>query len=705
MPQDLNQLRNIGIMAHIDAGKTTTTERILYLTKKIYKMGEVDAGTATMDWMPEEQKRGITITSAATTFTWKETRFNLIDTPGHVDFTVEVERSLRVLDGAITILCGVGGVEPQTETVWRQAQKHSVPRIVYINKLDRMGASLEKTFASFQSKLSRKSALVHWAIGEEADFKGIIDLVHWKAYCFSDSLMDPMEEISIPENYIEEAQKRRYSLIEYLADFDDALLTHFLEGSIPPPALLKKIIRQQVLKGEFFPVFCGASFKNKGLPLLLDGVVDYLPSPLDKPDLRDMRSKEDREEDAGMVWKQKIEFPFSALAFKISNDPFVGRLTYLRLYSGILEKGNKIFNASSGKKERVGRLLRMHANHQEDIETASAGDIVAAVGLKFTRTGDTLCMENHPIILEEIHFPEPVISMAVEPKSQADTQKLEETLQRLTEEDPTLKMNIHKETGQRLISGMGELHLEIIKERILREANLSIRVGNPEVAYQETITKNAEVQEIVDKQIGNQKLFASLKLRLTPIKRGQGIQDMAAPTTHPPIEPWISLPNWKTQAPLLYHAIKNAIHSAATIGVSGLYPVVDFEWKVLALEINELSTESAMQLAASIAFDKALREASPVLLEPIMKLEVTTPEEFNGEVMGDLTSRRGRIHDVRAHENLCFIKAEVPLASVFGYATALRSLSKGRASYSMEPLKFDAVPKNIEEKILSWKQY
>jgi len=514
-----------------------------------------------------------------------------------------------------------------------------------------------------------------------------------------------MEEISIPESHREEAQKHRHRLIEYLADFDDGLLTHFLEGSSPPAALLKKVIRQQVLKSNFFPVFCGASFKNKGIPLLLDGVVDYLPSPLDKPDICGVSSKH-KTTGAGesdIVWKQTVESPFSALAFKIVNDPFVGRLTYLRIYSGTLQKGDRIFNSTSGKKERLSRLLRMHANHQEDIEAASAGDIVAAVGLKYTRTGDTLCMESHPIVLEVIHFPEPVISMAVEPKSQADTQKLEEILQNLTEEDPTLKVGIHKETGQRLISGMGELHLEIVKERILREANLSIRVGNPQVAYRETITKSAEMKETVDKQIGNQKLFAGLKLRLTPTERGRGIQDMAAPTAKP-VDPWTSISNWRTQAPVLYDAIKSTIHSAATVGVSGLYPVVDFEWEVLALELNELSTESAVQLAASIAFDKVLRETFPVLLEPVMKLEVTTPEEFNGEVLGDLTARRGRVNDMRSQEHLCFIRAEVPLSSVFGYATVLRSLTKGRASYSMEPLKFDTVPKNIEEKILSWKQ-
>ena len=686
---DLTKIRNIGLMAHIDAGKTTTTERILYYTKKIHKLGEVDEGTATMDWMPEEQERGITITSAATTSFWKDCRINIIDTPGHVDFTVEVERSLRILDGAIVVICGVGGVEPQTETVWRQGDRYAVPRIAYINKLDRMGADFEKALESMRTKLKGRFYPVQYPIGSEADFSGIIDLIEQKEYYFSENQDEPVTVKDISEENRDILQKFRSELIEHLSEQDDLLMQAYIEGKEPSASELKKVLRRLTVTGKIFPVFCGSSFKNKGVQPLLDGVLDYLPSPLDKPDVKGVRSKGGEE----IILKNSASESFSALAFKVAYDPYIGRMVYVRIYSGTLKKGDRVFNATNGKKERVGRILLMHANHQEDKENIEAGEIAVFVGLKFTKTGDTLCNEYSQILLEIIQFPEPVICMAVETKSQADTKKLEEAIEKLTEEDPTLKISMNNETGQRLISGMGELHLEIIKERMLREYNLDIRVGNPQVAYKETISIAAEAELTVDKMLGNTRMFASLSLKLEPTERGSGNKII-----------FICKEN---QIPLKFRqAIEDSLKMSAMAGASGIYPLTDVLMTVAGGQFSEAdSSEAAFQLCASQVFDRVLRESKAVLLEPIMKMDVYTPEAYSGEIIGDLNSRRGKITDMEIHDQDRVIMSEVPLSSLFGYATVLRSLSKGRAHYNMEPLKFEPVPKEVEEKIFNWKQF
>ena len=686
---DLSKIRNIGLMAHIDAGKTTTTERILYYTKKIHKLGEVDEGTATMDWMPEEQERGITITSAATTSFWKDCRINIIDTPGHVDFTVEVERSLRILDGAIVVICGVGGVEPQTETVWRQGDRYAVPRLAYINKLDRMGADFEKALESLRTKLKGEFYPVQYPIGTEADFKGIIDLIEQKEYHFSEDEIDTFTEKEVSKENFEVFKRFRSELIEHLSEQDDALMQVYVEGREPSVADLKKVLRRLTVAGKIFPVFCGSSFKNKGIQPLLDGVLDYLPSPMDKTDIAGLRSKGGEK----IVLKNSASESFSGLAFKVAYDSYIGRMVYVRIYSGTLKKGDRVFNATKDRKERVGRILLMHANHQEDKEIIEAGEIAVFVGLKFTKTGDTLCNEYSPILLEVIQFPEPVICMAVETKNQADTKKLEEAIERLTEEDPTLKISMNNETGQRLISGMGELHLEIIKERMLREYNLDIRVGNPQVAYKETIGVAASAELTVDKMLGNTRMFASLTLKLEPTERGSGNR--------------IVFTCKENQVPLKFRpSIEDSLKMCAMAGASGIYPLTDVLMIVSDGQFSEAdSSESSFQLCASQAFDKALREARAVLLEPIMKMEVFTPESYSGEIIGDLNSRRGKITDMEIHDQDRVIMSEVPLSSLFGYATVLRSLSKGRAHSNMEPLKFEPVPREVEEKIFNWKQF
>ena len=686
---DLSKIRNIGLMAHIDAGKTTTTERILYYTKKIHKLGEVDEGTATMDWMPEEQERGITITSAATTSFWKDFRINIIDTPGHVDFTVEVERSLRILDGAIVVICGVGGVEPQTETVWRQGDRYAVPRIAYINKLDRMGADFEKALESMRNKLKGAFYPVQYPIGTEADFKGIIDLIEQKEYHFSEDQMDTFTEKEVSKENFEVFKRFRSELIEHLSEQDDALMQFYIEGKEPSAAEIKKVLRRLTVAGKIFPVFCGSSFKNKGIQPLLDGVLNYLPSPLDKPDITGLRSKGGEK----IILKNSASESFSGLAFKVAYDSYIGRMVYVRIYSGTLKKGDRVFNATKDRKERVGRILLMHANHQEDKEKIEAGEIAVFVGLKFTKTGDTLCNEYSPILLEIIQFPEPVICMAVETKSQADTKKLEEAIEKLTEEDPTLKISMNTETGQRLISGMGELHLEIIKERMLREYNLDIRVGNPQVAYKETIGIAASAELTVDKMLGNARMFASLTLKLEPTERGSGNR--------------IVFTCKENQVPLKFRpSIEDSLKMCAMAGASGIYPLTDVLMTVSDGQFSEAdSSEASFQLCASQVFDKVLRESKAVLLEPIMKMDVYTPESYSGEIIGDLNSRRGKITDMEIHEQDRVIMSEVPLSSLFGYATVLRSLSKGRAHYNMEPLKFEPVPREVEEKIFNWKQF
>ena len=689
MSDTLEDIRNIGIMAHIDAGKTTTTERILYYSGKTHRVGEVHDGNAVMDWMPQEQERGITITSAATTLYWKSKRINLIDTPGHVDFTVEVERSIRVLDGAIVLLCGVAGVEPQTETVWRQAVKNKVPRLIYINKLDRTGADFESAFKSLNKTLTTKAVALQYPVGREGGFNGIIDLLEWNVSFYQDEIDALVETREIPEEYLEKATEYRDKLVEYLADYNEEILTKFLEGERIESALLKKVIRELTVKGDVFPVLCGSCFKNKGVKRLLDAVVEYLPSPSDIKDVKAVTKTTNEE----ISIKISADAPLRALAFKITYDSFIGKMVYVRVYSGVIEKGNKIFISNTGKKERVGRILLMHANHQEDRDSVTSGEIAVLVGLKNIKTGDTISSEHNAVLLEVIHFPEPVISMAIEAKSTGDSKKLENVLARLEEEDPTLKVGLNPETGQKILSGMGELHLEIIKDRILREDKLAVRVGVPQVAYRETISKVTKISVTVDKIIGGDRIYAEMDFKLEPLKRASGNI--------------IEIGTLKGKiSDGLITALNNTLTSVTTTGISGIYPVVDVKLEVLDVKYaDDEHSETALNMAVMIAFEKALKLADPQLLEPVMKLEIATPEEFNGDIIGDLNSRRGKIVNLTSKGDNRLIMAEMPLASMVGYATVLRSLSKGRASYGMEPFTFEVVPKKIKEKILGWNQF
>jgi elongation factor G len=690
----LEKTRNIGIMAHIDAGKTTTTERILYYTGRTHKMGEVHEGAAVMDWMEQEQERGITITSAATTAQWKDFRINIIDTPGHVDFTVEVERSLRVLDGAIALFDSVAGVEPQSETVWRQADKYRVPRIAYINKMDRVGADFDKGVQTMIDRLGAVPVPIQLPMGAEADFKGIIDLVGMKAVVYKDDLGKEWEETDIPAEYQERAEEARTALIEAVAEYDDDLMEDYLEGKDVEVDRLKADIRKATLDfhgGErpaLTPVLCGSSFKNKGVQPLLDAVLDYLPSPLDVPPVEGLEpAKKGEEEDTPAVREPKDDVPFSALAFKVMSDPFVGKLTYFRVYSGKLEAGGRVLNVSTGRTERAGRILMMHANDREEQQEIYAGDIAAAVGLKQTSTGDTLCAPDAPIKLETIEFPEPVVHVSIEPKTKVDQEKMATALARLAEEDPTFQVRTDEETGQTVISGMGELHLEVIVDRMKREFNVEAGVGRPQVAYRETIRGTAEkVEGKFIRQTGGSGQYGVVYINLEPAP-GEGfdfvnkIKGGAVPSEFIP-------------------AVEKGIEEALESGVKAGFPMVDVRATLVDGKYHDTdSSEVAFKIAGSMALKEAAQRAKPVLLEPIMAVEVVTPQEFLGDVIGDLSKRRGRVEGQEPRGNALAVQARVPLGEMFGYATDLRSNTQGRAAYTMQFDRYEEVPPNIAQEI------
>ncbi len=683
----LDKVRNIGIMAHIDAGKTTTTERILYYTGKNYKIGEVHEGAATMDWMVQEQERGITITSAATTCQWKGHRINIIDTPGHVDFTVEVERSLRVLDGAVAVFDAVAGVEPQTETVWRQANKYNVPRICFVNKMDRTGADFFRCVDMIRDRLDCQPAVTQLPIGAEADFLGIIDVVEMSATVYHDDKGEKLEVVEIPAAYQEQAAKYHADLLDLLTTFDDALMEKMLEGEVPTPDEIRAALRRGTLSGQCVPILNGSAFKNKGVQPMLDAVVNFLPSPLDLPPTAGTKpGKEDEE-----LRKADDSEPFSALAFKIMTDPYVGKLTYLRVYSGSLEKGDTVVNTTKGsRKERLGRLLLMHANNREDLETIRTGDIVAAVGLKQVTTGDTLSDPDHPIQLETLEFPEPVIHVAVEPKTKADQEKLSKALYALSEEDPTFRVRTDEETGQTVISGMGELHLEVLVDRMLREFSVDANVGKPQVAYRETIRKTVEkVEEKYVRQTGGKGQYGHVVLTVEPTGPGGGYEFLDEITGGVIPKEYIG-------------PVNAGIQEALTSGVLAGYPMVDLRVRLTFGSYHDVdSSEMAFKIAGSLAIKKATRMASPVLLEPIMAVEVVTPEDYMGDVIGDLSSRRGRIEGMEQKGNGQTIKALVPLADMFGYATDLRSRTQGRATYSMQFHSYAEVPESIAKEIIA----
>ena len=688
----LENTRNIGIMAHIDAGKTTTTERILYYTGVNYKIGETHDGTATMDWMAQEQERGITITSAATTCYWKgsknqfpQTRLNIIDTPGHVDFTVEVERSLRVLDGSVTVLCAKGGVEPQSETVWRQADNYKVPRMIYVNKMDIMGADFYNVLHMIHDRLKCNAVPIQLPIGSEDTFKGIIDLVEMDADIYYDELGKDMRVEDIPEDMLELAQEYRTKLIDACADLNDEIMELALEEKPVPQDLIRKTIRQATIDNKMVPVTCGTSYKNKGVQKLLDAIVDYMPSPVDIPAI-DGVNPDTGEED---VRHADDNAPFSGLAFKIATDPFVGRLSFVRVYSGILNTGTAVLNSTKHQRERIGRILQMHANHREDIECCYAGDICAVIGLKNTTTGDTLCDEKAPIILESMEFPEPVIRVAIEPKTKAGQEKMGIALMKLAEEDPTFKTYTDEETGQTIIAGMGELHLEIIVDRLLREYKVEANVGAPQVAYKETITKAVDQDTKYARQSGGKGQYGHVKIHVEPNESGKGYEFVNALVGG-------AIP--KEYVP----AIDAGIQGAMLSGVLAGYPVVDVKVTLYDGSYHEVdSSEMAFKIAGSMAFKEACQKAGPPLLEPIMKVCVIVPDEYMGDVIGDLNSRRGQIQGFEARSGAQQIDAFVPLAEMFGYATDLRSCTQGRGQYTMEPAHYIEIPKNIQEKIIN----
>jgi elongation factor G len=681
----LNTIRNIGIVAHIDAGKTTTTERILFYTGRTHRIGEVDEGSATMDWMVQERERGITITSAATTCQWRQHTINIIDTPGHVDFTAEVERSLRVLDGAVVILSAVEGVQPQSETVWRQADRYGVPRVVFINKMDRTGADFFRTLEMMRDRLEARAVPLQIPIGAEDGFEGIVDLLRMKSIIYTDDLGTRSDVTEIPEALRPQAEAYREKLIEAAAELDDDLTEKYLEGRALSEEEIRKALRKGTISAKVVPVLCGTSFRNKGVQPLLDAVVDYLPSPLDVPPMEGKNPKSDaieqREPDpAG---------PFSALAFKIVTDSFVGKLTYFRVYSGRLKAGSYVYNATRDTKERVSRILQMHANHREDIPEVLAGNVVAAVGLRETTTGDTLCDEAHPIILESIKFPEPVISVAVEPKTRADEEKLGASLAKLAEEDPTFKIRFDPETAQTIISGMGELHLEIITDRLLREFKVEANVGRPQVAYRETIRAAAEAEGRYIRQTGGRGQYGHVYLSVEPLPRGTGIEFVNKITGGKIPREYIG-------------PVEAGLREAAEGGVLAGYPIVDVRATLTDGSFHEVdSSEMAFKIAGSLAFKAAVEKGRPVLLEPMMKVEAVTPEQYMGDVIGDLNSRRGRILTMEQRGALRIIGAEVPLSEMFGYATALRSNTQGRATYTMEFSHYEEVPKNIAETLIT----
>jgi len=684
----LANTRNIGIMAHIDAGKTTTTERILFYTGRVHKIGEVHDGAATMDWMVQEQERGITITSAATTCQWRGNRINIIDTPGHVDFTVEVERSLRVLDGAVAVFCSVGGVEPQSETVWRQADKYGVPRIAYINKMDRIGADFFRGVDMIRERLGANPVPIQLPVGSEENFRGIIDLVAMKAHFYLDDLGTKSEESEIPADLKAKAEEYREKLLEAVADYNDELMVKFLEGEEISEKEIMEAVRAATIDVKIIPVVCGSSFKNKGVQMLLDAVVDYLPTPLDVPSMSGVNPETEEETER----KASDSEPFSALAFKIMADPYVGKLCFFRVYSGVLKSGSYVYNSSKGKKERIGRLLQMHANHREEIDEVYAGDIAAAVGLKDTTTGETLCDEDEPILLESMDFPEPVIDVAIEPKTKADQEKMGTALARLGEEDPTFKMHTDTETGQTIISGMGELHLEIIVDRLLREFKVNANVGRPQVAYKETIKKTVKAEGKFVRQSGGRGQYGHCWIELSPLEPGSGYEFVNKIVGGVIPKEYIN-------------PIDNGIREAMGNGVLAGYPILDIRATVFDGSFHEVdSSEMAFKIAGSMAFKSGVEKANPALLEPIMKVEVTVPEEYMGDVIGDINSRRGRIEGMEARSGAQIIRGFVPLAEMFGYATDLRSRTQGRGVYIMQFAHYEEAPKNITEEIVAKRQ-
>ena len=681
----IERVRNIGIMAHIDAGKTTTTERILYYTGINYKIGEVHEGTATMDWMVQEQERGITITSAATTCFWRDCRINIIDTPGHVDFTIEVERSLRVLDGAVAVFCAVGGVEPQSETVWRQADKYRVPRIAFINKMDRVGADYARVVQEIRDKLKAKPLLLQLPIGSEEKFTGVIDLIESRALIWDEDRLGANYRVAaIPAELQAEAAGAREKLVEGLADHDDRIMELYLEGKAPDAAMLRAAVRAATLKIEVIPVLMGTAFRNKGVQTMLDAVVDYLPSPIDQPPV--IGKVDGKEEER---WPRD-DAPFSALAFKIMTDPYIGTLTFLRIYSGRLESGSSVLNSTKDRRERIGRLVKMHANKREEITEVFAGDI-CAVGLRDTTTGDTLCDPAHPVVLEAIEFPAPVIQIAIEPKTKADQERLGEALQKLAKEDPSFRVSVNRETAQTLIAGMGELHLEIIVDRMLREFKVDANVGKPQVAYRETIRRTSEAEGRFVRQTGGHGQFGVVDLRIEPLPKGTGFEFVDATKGG-------SIP--RNFIPSIEAGIKEAMETGVLAG----YPMVDLRASLLDGKYHEVdSSELAFKIAGSIGFKEACEKASPVLLEPVMDVEVVTPQDFMGEVIGDLNSRRGKITEMENRAGAQVIAARVPLANMFGYATRLRSITQGRANYTMQFALYEPVPQAVHEELTARK--
>lgn len=681
----LEKLRNIGVIAHIDAGKTTTTERMLYYTGKLYKIGEVHEGTAVMDWMAQEQERGITITAAATSCSWRDCRINIIDTPGHVDFTAEVERSLKVLDGAVVVFCGVGGVQPQSETVWRQADGYKIPRIAFVNKMDRVGANFLHVVKDMEEKLGANAFPIQIPIGSEDNFRGIVDLVNMSARIFDEGKVDDnFKEAPIPEDMMEQAKLFRHDLIEKLAEHDTKLMDKYVHDEEISESEIRSALRKAVLNDIFVPVLCGSAFKNKGVQMLLDAVCDYLPSPLDILPIKGVHPESDEE----IIRKTDDNEPFSALCFKIATDPYVGRLTYIRIYSGVVKKSSYIHNISNAQRDRLSKIVRMHANKQEMIDEAGAGDIVGVIGLKNVRTGDTLCDPENPIILEKMHFPEPVVSMAMEPASNVDQDKLGLALNKLQEEDPTFKVKYNTETGQTIISGMGELHLEIIVDRLLREFKVETKTGTPQVAYKEKPSVEARAVGKFIQQTGGHGQYGHAVIILKPGEQGTGIEFVnkiiggAIPREYIP-------------------AIKKGIMETSKAGILAGYPVIDAEITLIDGSYHDVdSSELAFKMAGSIAFNEGLRNARCKLMEPIMSLEVIFPEEYMGDVIGDLNSRRCRIQDIVQRGKAKAVKSHAPLAEMFGYATAIRSLTQGRASYTMEPSHYTEVPSNIVEKII-----
>ena len=670
-------------MAHIDAGKTTTTERILFYTGKTHKLGEVHDGGATMDWMEQEQERGITITSAATTCYWNNNRINIIDTPGHVDFTIEVERSLRVLDGSVTVLCAKGGVQPQSETVWRQANKYKVPRMIYVNKMDIMGADFYRCVEQLRTRLHANAVPIQLPIGKEDNFKGIVDLVEMKAYVYYDELGKDIRQEEIPSDMVEDAKKYRSEMLDHIAEFDEEIMMKYLEGEELNIPEIKKCIREATIQNKMVAVTCGTSYKNKGVQKLLDAIVDYMPSPLDVEQIKGVNEKGEEEERPSSDTE-----PFAALAFKIATDPYVGKLTFIRVYSGTLDAGSYVYNANKGIKERIGRILQMHSNERKDIDKVYAGDIAAVVGLKGTFTGDTLCDEQHPVILESIEFPDPVIDIAIEPKSKADQEKMSIALQKLAEEDPSFKAYTDQETGQTIIAGMGELHLDIIVDRMKREFHVEANVGKPQVAYKETIRKPVRVEGKFIRQSGGKGQYGHVWLEVEPQEPGKGyffeskIVGGVVPKEY--VKP-----------------TDEGVREAMKSGILAGYPVVDVKVALVDGSYHDVdSSEAAFKVAGSMAFKEACRQGGAVLLEPIMKVDVTVPEEYMGDVIGDINSRRGRLEGMENEAGTQIIHAQVPLSEMFGYATDLRSKTQGRGTYSMEPSHYEEVPKSVHEQIV-----